>query len=81
MWDISKRFEKYYFYKKYVTCWDFLGGQWLRIHLSAQEMQFDPGQENKIPHAVVQLSLWGTPTEPACSRAQCHNQGEAHLLQ
>ena len=26
MWDISKRFEKYYFYKKYITCWDFLGG-------------------------------------------------------
>lgn len=26
MWDISKRFDKYYFCKKYVTCWDFLGG-------------------------------------------------------
>ena len=26
MWDIAKRFEKYYFYKKYITCWDFLGG-------------------------------------------------------
>jgi len=51
--------------------------QWLRIHLPvqgtrvwslAEELRFHIGWGTKIPHAVRQLNLPNTATEPVCSR-------------
>ena len=49
---------------------DFLGVQWLRIHLPRQGMQVSiPGQETKTLPAVGQLSPHLSTREPAHSKA------------
>ena len=53
---------------------------------NAGDMGSIPGQGNKIPHVVGQLSLHVTTTEPACSRAcvpqlekpEFHNEETVH---
>ena len=61
-------------------CWkngadrDFPGGQVVKDPPSnAGDVDSVPGQETKIPHAAGQLSPHAATTEPACSRAACHN--------
>ena len=50
--------------------WTFLVAQWLRLHVSnAGDAGLIPGRETKIPHAVEQLSLRTTTTEPMCPGA------------
>ena len=66
---------------------DSLVVQWLRVHLPMQETWFNPWS-GKIPHAVEQLSLCTTSTEPvhhkywACAPqvlSPCAATAEAHV--
>ena len=51
--------------------WDFTGGPVVKNPpCNAGDAGSTPGRGTKVPHAVEQLSLSVTTTEPACSGAQ-----------
>jgi len=55
---------------------DFPGGPLVKnLPSNAGDMGLIPGRGTKIPHAMRQLSLHATTTEPAC-----HNHREARVL-